>query len=65
MIITILRNATRKQLEAAYHYTADHLHIPVEEVTDIVAVAYVAAHFEQGVYLSWEGFTHMLKADAR
>ncbi len=43
MITTILRNATRQQLEAAYHYTADHLHIPVSELTDTVAVAYVAS----------------------
>ena len=65
MIIAILRNCTSKQLEAAYHYTADHLHIPVGEVTDIVAVAYVAAHFEQGVYLSWEGFVDLMEADRR
>lgn len=65
MIITILRNATRPQLVAAYHYTADHLHIPVGEVTDIVAVAYVCAHFKQGGYLSWEGFADMLETDAR
>ncbi len=65
MITTILRNATRQQLEAAYHYTADHLHIPVSELTDTVAVAYVCQHFEQGAYSGWNGFTDMLKADAR
>jgi hypothetical protein len=65
MITVILRNATRKQLEEAYRYTAHHLHIPVGEVTDITAVAYVSAHFEQGVHLSWEGFVDLLEADAR
>lgn len=65
MITTILRNSTYQQRQAAYHYTADRLHIPLGEVTDVVAVAYVVAHFEQGGYLSWEGFVEMLEADAR
>lgn len=65
LITTILRNCTRVQLEAAYHYTADHLHIPPGALTDEVAVAYVSAHFKQGVYLSWEGFVDMLEADKR
>lgn len=65
MITTILRNCTRQQLEAAYHYTADHLHVPVSELTDTVAVAYVVRHFEQGQYTGWTGFFQMLEADQR
>jgi hypothetical protein len=64
VIINILRNCTRQQLEAAYHYTANHLHIPVGEITDFVAVAYVNAHFHQGDCLAWDGFVEMLEADA-
>ena len=41
------------------------LHIPASDLTDTVAVAYVSAHFELGVYLSWEGFVDTLEADAR
>lgn len=63
MITTILRNATYQQLHAAYHYTADHLHIPVSELTDAVAVAYVNVHFRQGDYAAWDGFVEMLEAD--
>ena len=65
MITTILRNCTREQLEAAYHYTADHLHIPVGELTDTVAVAYIVQHFEQGDYEGWNGFIEMRESDAR
>lgn len=65
MITTILRNITHQQLRAAYYYTADHLHIPVSEITDATAVAYVCRHFEQGAYSGWDGFTEMLEADAR
>lgn len=65
MITTILRNSTYRQRQAAHHYTADHLHIPLGEVTDLFAVAYVVAHFEQGGYLGWEGFVEMLEADVQ
>lgn len=65
MITTILRNATDEQLGAARRYTADHLHIPFEDVTLQTAVAYVNRHFEQGVYENWDGFVEMLAADKK
>lgn len=65
MITTILRNCTHEQLVAAYHYTADHLHLPTGALNHEVAVAYVNAHFQQGDYLAWEGFVEMLEADGR
>lgn len=65
MITTILRNCTRGQLEAAYLWTAEQLHIPWGELTDTVAVAYVARHFEQGTYSGWDGFVEMREADRR
>lgn len=65
MITTILRTCARADLEAAYHYTANHLHVPVSEITDTVAVAYVLRHFEQGAYSGWDGWVEMLEADRR
>lgn len=64
MITTILRTATDEQLSTARHYTADHLHIPFQGVSLLVAVAYVNAHFQQGQYTAWDGFVGMLEADA-
>lgn len=63
MIITILRTAHPKHVRAAMHTTADHLHVPVSEVSELIAVAYVCAHFQQGSYSGWDGFTEMLDAD--
>ena len=65
MITTILQNASMAQILAAKHWTADHLHIPFSMVTNTVAVAYVLRHFEQGTYSGWDGWTDMLKANAR
>lgn len=63
MILTILRTAHAKHILAAMEYTADHLHIPVGEVSELVAVAYVLQHFRQGAYAGWDGFAEMLNAD--
>lgn len=65
MITTILRTATAKQILAARHYAADHLHIAFLDVTKVVAVAYVNKHFEQGTYENWDGFVEMLEADEK
>lgn len=63
MILTILRTAHAEHIRSAMHYTADHLHIPVGEVSELVAVAYVLRHFRQGFYEGWDGFVDMLNAD--
>jgi hypothetical protein len=55
-IIMILRNTTRTQLYAAINWTADNLHVPVNEVPDIVAIAYVQRHFKAGQLEGWDGF---------
>lgn len=65
MITTIITHASVRELNAAIVHAADHLHVPEEEVTQSVAVAYIVRHFEQGVYFGWDGFAEMLKADER
>lgn len=64
MIITILRTAYAPHVRAAMRWTADNLHIPEGEVTELFAVAYVVKHFEQGAYTGWDGWVAMLEADA-
>lgn len=63
MIVTILRTAHPKDVRAALHFTADHLHVPVNEVSELIAVAYVVQHFRAGDYESWDGFVALRKAD--
>ena len=63
MIITILRTAHAKHIRAALYHTANHLHVPVEEITEMIAVAYIVQHFKQGAYEGWDGFVEMLEAD--
>jgi hypothetical protein len=56
MLLNILRNTTRTQLYAAIRWTSDNLHVPVTEVPDIVAIAYVQQHFKMGQLEGWDGF---------
>ncbi|MER5579638.1 hypothetical protein [Streptomyces massasporeus] len=56
MITTILENATRDQLQSALNWTSDHLHVPLDQVTECVAVACVVRHFEMGALSGWDGF---------
>jgi hypothetical protein len=63
MIITILRTAHASDVRAAMRWTADNLHIPEGEVTELFAVAYVVRHFEQGDYSGWDGYVEMRAAD--
>lgn len=65
MITTILRTAHARHIRAAMQHTADHLHVPVSELTELIAVAYVVRHFEQGAYSGWDGFVAMREADGR
>lgn len=56
-----LRNATEKQISAALGLTADMLHVPVDQLTEIVAVAYIMRHYGEGRVggsesQGWEGF---------
>ncbi|MER6687519.1 hypothetical protein [Streptomyces olivaceoviridis] len=61
MITTILNNATNRQLQGAVNWTSDHLHVPLDQVTECVAVAYVVRHFEMGALSGWDGFTRYLE----
>lgn len=56
MIVTILRTAHARHIRAAMRWTADNLHIPEGEVSELVAVAYVVRHFKMGELYSWDGF---------
>lgn len=64
MITTILRNATVGHLLDARRHTSNHLHVPLAKVDNMIAVAYIVRHFEQGDYEGWNGFVEMLEADA-
>lgn len=63
MIITILNTAAHHDIGAAREFTAEHLHLPLGNVSEVVAVAYVLQHFEQGSYSGWDGFVEMREAD--
>lgn len=65
MITTIVRTLTREQRTTSRKFVADHLHIPYEDVSSVVAVAYIVKHFEQGAYSGWDGWVEMREADAR
>lgn len=65
MIVAILYTAHARHIREAMRFTADHLHVPVGEVSELIAVAYVLAHFKMGSYEGWDGFVDMLEADAR
>lgn len=65
MITTILRTADKKDITAARHYAADHLHVSFLDVQPVIGVAYICQHFEQGDYSGWDGFVEMREADAR
>lgn len=56
MITLILRDATDAQLHAAACWTADNLHVPLEEIDDVIAVAYVVRHYKAGELEGWDGF---------
>lgn len=56
MIITIIRNAHPRQIEAAIRWTADNLHVPWDLINEYVAVGYVCKHFEVGELTGWDGF---------
>lgn len=62
MITHILNTARSSVLDNAARQVADWLHIPYEDVTNKVAVAYICKHFEQGAYSGWDGFVEMLEA---
>ncbi|MGW0846799.1 hypothetical protein ACWD26_43135 [Streptomyces sp. NPDC002787] len=61
MITTIINNATGNQLRSAVIWTSDHLHVPLDQVTECVAVAYIVRHFEMGALSGWDGFTSHLE----
>jgi hypothetical protein len=65
MITTIIEHAEWSHLRSALIFTSNCLHVPPDDVSTAVAVAYVIRHFKQGTYEGWEGFVEMLKADAR
>lgn len=65
MITTIVRNATREQRTTSRKFVADLLHIPYEDVSTVVAVAYICKHFEQGSYSGWDGWIEMREADQK
>ena len=65
MIHTILCSAQPSELLDAKVFTATHLHVGPQDITDLIAVAYICQHFEQGTYSGWDGFVEMLEADAR
>lgn len=64
MILTILRTAHAAHIRAAMGWVSDQLHVPGAEVTELIAVAYICKHFEQGDYTGWDGWVEMLEADA-
>lgn len=64
MIHTILKTATLTELREAREQVAHWLHLNVDEVSSVVAVAYICKHFEQGTYSSWDGWIEMCAADA-
>ncbi|MFE4832967.1 hypothetical protein [Streptomyces sp. NPDC056672] len=61
MITAIMNNATDAQLQGAVNWTSDHLHVPLDQVTECVAVAYVVRHFQMGALSGWDGFIRDLK----
>lgn len=52
----ILMDAKRSQLDAAINWTADNLHVPVNQISNVVAIAYVKRHFKAGQLEGWDGF---------
>lgn len=63
MIQTILRMAHVADLREAREQVAHWLHLNADEVSSVVAVAYICKHFEQGAYSSWDGWMEMRAAD--
>lgn len=61
MLLNILRNAYRFEITEARHFTANNLHVPWEDVSDIVAVGYVVRHFHSGQLEGWDGFCEALR----
>lgn len=55
-VIETLRGASPRQVARAADWTAARLHVPVESVTDDVAVAYVIRHYRAGRLEGWDGF---------
>lgn len=64
MILNILRTARAAHIWAATRWVSDQLHVHGAEVTEMIAVAYVCKHFEQGTYTGWDGWVEMLEANA-
>jgi hypothetical protein len=64
MIQTILKTATLTDLRDAREQVAHWLHLNADEVSSVVAVAYICKHFEQGDYSSWDGWIEMRTNDA-
>lgn len=60
-LVLIRDEATASELAAATRWTADHLHVPADHLTHIVAVAYVVRHFEMGQLSGWDGFVECLE----
>jgi hypothetical protein len=48
-------------MNTAIGWTANNLHVPESEVAEIVAIAYVERHFQQGALSGWEGFCENIK----
>jgi len=64
VITLILRTASFALLASAIKWTGDHLHVPEEEITPTVAVAYVNNHFHVGDYEGWDGFESYMEANS-
>jgi hypothetical protein len=55
----IVRRADAQLLMDARQYVSDVLHVALDDVPFITAVAYIDKHFEQGTYSGWEGWVEM------
>lgn len=65
MITLILKTASVDELRKARLYVSDCLHLPLDDVTVPVAVAYVCGHFEMGQLTGWDGFVENIEGSRR
>jgi hypothetical protein len=59
----IVRRGDAKRLHQARDYVADVLHVNIEDLEHVTAVAYIDRHFKQGSYSGWEGWVEMMDTD--
>lgn len=66
-ISLIVKSTKRSHLEMARTFTGNCLHIPVADISDTVAVAYVVRHFGEGRVAGeeggWEAFIKDIPSD--